>query len=266
MKNELQIFNFKDSAVRIVQKDGNYYWVLKDVCGILKIGNSRMVANRLDADEKADVSITDVSSNGVVQSRSMMVVNESGLYNAIFLSRTPDAKTFRCWVTHEVLPAIRKQGAYAIEAWERTPAYIAPLVRHLEAMEERIRGLEESSAPPMPREEGKAFLDWVAGTGDRHKAAMVEAVEKAVAPPAPAKGYVTSTELAASLGMSVHAFPAALTDKKIIYKKCGYWHLPYKHAHKGYLVPAVAGKSHNQTRWTPAGADYVRGRLGGEGK
>jgi prophage antirepressor-like protein len=113
--NELQVFNFEGAEVRTVMKDGEAWWVLKDVCDVLDIANNRDAASRLDGDEKADVGITDTSSNGVTQNRTVLAINESGLYSMILLSRKPEAKAFKRWITHEVLPSIRKHGVYAME-------------------------------------------------------------------------------------------------------------------------------------------------------
>ena len=105
--NELQIFSYEGNDVRTIQKDGDPLWVLKDICVVLEIGNSRMVADRLDDDEKG-VSIIDTPGG----KQALTVISESGLYNVILLSRKPEAKQFKRWVTHEVLPQIRRHGAY----------------------------------------------------------------------------------------------------------------------------------------------------------
>ena len=110
--SSLQIFKYNDNDVRTVQIDGEPWWVLKDVCDVLEIENSRDVSARLDADEKAAVDLTDTSSNGTTQRRRVTLINESGLYNVIIRSDKPEANAFRRWVTHEVLPSIRKHGAY----------------------------------------------------------------------------------------------------------------------------------------------------------
>lgn len=105
--NELQIFNYNGNEVRTIQKDGEPWWVLKDVCTVLDLGNSRMVFDRLDEDEKG---VNQIDTLGGKQ--NMQIVNESGLYNVILRSDKPEAKPFRKWVTSEVLPSIRKHGAY----------------------------------------------------------------------------------------------------------------------------------------------------------
>lgn len=109
--NKLQVFSYEGKEIRTIQKEGEPWWVLKDVCEVLEIGNSRMVADRLDEDEKG-VSIIDTLGGR----QELTVISESGLYNVILLSRKPEAKQFKRWVTHEVLPQIRQHGAYLTRA------------------------------------------------------------------------------------------------------------------------------------------------------
>lgn len=105
--NEIKIFSYENHNVRTTIKNGEIYWVLKDVCDILGLSNSRKVAERLDDDEKG-VTLSD--THGGVQKTT--VINEPGLYKVIFRSDKPEAKKFMHWVTREVLPSIRKHGAY----------------------------------------------------------------------------------------------------------------------------------------------------------
>ena len=105
--NELQIFNYNDKQVRTVEKDGDVWWVLKDVCDILGLNSPHKVAERLEEDEKGRNLIPTPGGD-----QEMAIINESGLYNVILRSDKPEAKPFRKWVTSEVLPSIRKHGAY----------------------------------------------------------------------------------------------------------------------------------------------------------
>lgn len=98
--------------VRTVMRDGEPWFIAADVCRALEIANPRDALSRLDSDEKADVGLTDTSSNGVTQSRTFNIINEPGLYTLVLGSRKPEAKAFKRWITHEVVPAIRKHGAY----------------------------------------------------------------------------------------------------------------------------------------------------------
>lgn len=109
----LHAFNFDSFSVRTINRDGEIWFVANDVCSALEISNSRMAISRLDDDERSDVSIADTRSKGsATQRREVTVINESGLYSLILTSRKPEAKRFKRWVTHEVLPAIRKTGSY----------------------------------------------------------------------------------------------------------------------------------------------------------
>lgn len=108
MNNELQVFNSSEFGnVRVVQVDGEPWFVAADVCRALEISNSRDAVARLDDDEKG-VGSTDTLGG----KQGMQIINEPGLYTLVLGSRKPEAKAFKRWVTHEVLPAIRKTGSY----------------------------------------------------------------------------------------------------------------------------------------------------------
>ena len=106
--NDLQIFENKDfGKVRTVTLNGAPCFVAADICRALDIANSRDAVKRLDDDERGVVS---TDTLGGVQ--EMTVVNESGLYSLVLGSRKPEAKQFKRWITHEVIPTIRKTGGY----------------------------------------------------------------------------------------------------------------------------------------------------------
>lgn len=106
--SDLQIFNYNSNEVRAIQKDGDPWFVLKDVCQVLSITNHKNIYARLDPDEKG---VRQMDTPGGRQ--EMSIISESGLYNVILRSDKPEAKPFRKWVTAEVLPAIRRHGMYA---------------------------------------------------------------------------------------------------------------------------------------------------------
>ncbi len=132
MQNELQVFSYEGNEVRTVQRYNETWWVLKDVCDVLEIGNSRDVTARLDIDEKG-VDIIDTLGG----KQEITVISESGLYSTILLSRKPEAKKFKRWVTHEVLPAIRKHGAYV------TPAKLEEIMNDPDAWIKVLTALKE---------------------------------------------------------------------------------------------------------------------------
>lgn len=106
--NDVTIFRKNEfGAVRAVTLDGEPWFVAADVCRALGLGNSSDVIKRLDEDERTLVSI-EGASNGL----PMNAVNEPGLYALILGSRKPEAKAFKRWITHEVIPEIRKTGGY----------------------------------------------------------------------------------------------------------------------------------------------------------
>lgn len=113
--NDLQIFrNAQFGQVRIIDQDGEPWFVAKDVCDTLELDNVTEALRGLDEDEKAEFSIAEISSNGVEQGRKRIIINEHGLYSLIFRSRKPEAKAFKRWITHEVIPSIRKTGGYSL--------------------------------------------------------------------------------------------------------------------------------------------------------
>ena len=101
--NEMQVFKYEDNEVRTVEQGGEVWWVLADVCRVLEIQNNRNVARRLDEDEKG-VHLMDTLGGG----QKLTIISESGLYKVILRSDKPEAKKFTRWVTHEVLPSIRR--------------------------------------------------------------------------------------------------------------------------------------------------------------
>lgn len=112
-------FQYDGKAVRVLRgEDGEPWWVAVDVCKALGITNARDALTKLDDDEKKTVGITDglieqgLSDNA--PGTSLNLVNEPGLYRLILTSRKPEAKAFKRWVTHDVLPQIRKTGSYAV--------------------------------------------------------------------------------------------------------------------------------------------------------
>lgn len=113
---ELQSFTYQSSEVRTVQRNGEPWFVLRDVCEVLCIGSPHKVYERLDEDEKGR---SQIPTPGGLQ--EMSVINESGLYAVILRSDKPEAKPFRKWVTTEVLPSIRKNGGYIAQQEALSP-------------------------------------------------------------------------------------------------------------------------------------------------
>lgn len=128
METKMQVFYNEESNVNIrMEEINNQAWfIAKDVCTALELSEVSNTVKRLDDDEKLTRTVF-VSGQG----REMWFINESGLYNLIFQSRKPEARAFRKWVTNEVLPSIRRTGAYGVEQQERKrlpPTEIPPVL------------------------------------------------------------------------------------------------------------------------------------------
>ena len=129
--NEIRAFNSDQfGEVRTVTIDDEPWFVAADVCRALEIGNSRMATERLDDDEKG-VSLIDTPGG----QQELTIINEPGLYSLVLGSRKPEAKAFKRWITHEVIPAIRKHGVYAVDELLNDPdsfiAALAYIAQHL---------------------------------------------------------------------------------------------------------------------------------------
>lgn len=143
MNDNLQTWNYESSEIRTIQKDGEPWWVLADVCKVLDLSNPSKVADRLEPDEKANFELG-------LRGGATNCINESGLYAVILRSDKPQAKPFRKWVTSEVLPAIRKHGAYMTEqTLERaltSPDFLIELATQLKAEQAQRKQLETTVA------------------------------------------------------------------------------------------------------------------------
>ena len=151
--NNLQIFKNEDfGEIRVVEKEGQPWFVAKDVCDILEIQNTTDATKRLDADE-----VTRFNLGGLTGETNL--VNEYGLYSLILGSRKPEAKKFKRWVTHEVLPSIRKNGGYIANQETLTPEQIVAqaLIVANNIIQEKDRLLQEQK----PKVE---FFDTVANS------------------------------------------------------------------------------------------------------
>lgn len=108
--NDVQGFRFNEKRLRVLtDKQGEPWFIAKDACDILELSNVGQALKRLDDDERGSIILDD----GTPGNPNRSVVSESGLYALVLASRKPEAKEFKRWVTHEVLPSIRRHGAYA---------------------------------------------------------------------------------------------------------------------------------------------------------
>ena len=118
MNNEIQKFDFRGTSLRtLTDEAGEPWFVAKDVCDILAHSNVSMALDRLDDDERSKFNLGRQGETNIV--------NEAGLYVLVLGSRKPEAHEFQRWVTHEVLPSIRKHGGYMAGQERMTPEQMA---------------------------------------------------------------------------------------------------------------------------------------------
>ena len=230
--NELQTFNFNNQPVRTVQLNNQPYWVLKDVCDVLELSNPTVVANRLEDDERAKFNLG--------RQGEATVITESGLYAVILRSDKPNAKEFRKWVTSEVLPAIRKHGAYAtpqtIEQMINNPDFTIQLLTELKKERESVNLLAATVKEYEPK---VSYYDKILKN----------------------KSLMNTTVIAQDYGMSASAFNKKLHELRIQHKVGDQWILYVEHQGNGYvhsdpfIFTDKDGNNHitQTTKWTQKG-------------
>ena len=156
-ENQLTSFSHETfGSIRTVTKDGEPWFVAADVCKSLDIGNSRQALTRLDEDEKG-VILTDTLGG----EQQMSIINEPGLYSLVLGSRKPEAKAFKRWITHKVIPQIRKTGAYLSPVIDSDMLF--KMAEAMAAKEKQIKELEQQKALMSPKAD---FYDAVVESPD----------------------------------------------------------------------------------------------------
>lgn len=143
MNNEIQQFDFKGAALRtLTDENGEPWFVAKDVCDILGT-ETRDLHKILESDEITNVDSINIAQNG---GKAPLIISEPGLYRIVMKSRKPEAKEFQRWVTHEVLPSIRKHGAYmtqqTLDKALTSPDFLIQLATKLKEEQEKVKELE----------------------------------------------------------------------------------------------------------------------------
>lgn len=237
--NNIQIFKYENNDVRTVEMNGEPWFVLKDVCGVLGLSNHKVTAQRLDRDEVSQTYLTD----SIGRKQETTVINESGLYSVILRSDKPEAKPFRKWVTSEVLPSIRKNGGYISGQEQLSPEELmakALLVANktLAEREARISELTVQNTIMLPKAE---YFD--------------ELVNR--------NTLTNFRETAKELGISEKAFIRFLIDKKYIFRNQRGKLMPYADRSDGWFeVKECYNEKTNwsgiQTLVTPKGREAFR--------
>ena len=235
-----EIFNFQGQQVRTVTIDGEPYFVGKDTADILGYQNgSRDINRHVDEEDKLKYRF---GTSG--QDREMIIINESGLYALILGSKLPQAKEFKRWVTSEVLPTIRKHGAYLtdskIEEVLLSPDTIINLATQLknERAEKKQLKIELEEARKQT-----SYLDLILQTKDQ----------------------LTTTQIAQDYGMSANKFNQLLKDLRIQRKVNSQWVLYKQYLGKGYIASRTFeyigrdDRCHSKitTVWTQLGRKFL---------
>ena len=217
--NELQIFeNPQFGEIRAVEKDGEPWFVAADVCKALELDDVNKAISRLDSDEGTRIEIPHPQSPD--KTLTVNAVNEPGLYSLVLGSRKPEAKAFKRWITHEVIPSIRKHGAYmtpeTLEAAILNPDIMIKLCTALKDEQDKRKTLEAEN----------------------------EAQKQMIADFQPIKQYVdnilsctrtlTTTQIAADYDMSAKRLNKILHEEGIQRYVNGQWILYKEHMGKGY--------------------------------
>lgn len=244
--NEIKTFTWQPNiTIRTVERDGDPWFVLKDVCEALDIGSPHKVADRLDEDERNQIPLTDALG----RQQPTTIVSEAGLYNVILRSDKPAAQDFRRWVTHEVLPSIRRNGAYmtpeTLEAAILNPDYLLRVVTALKDETDKRKELEAANATltvdlEIARPKAEYFDELV----DRNL-------------------LTNFRETAKQLGVKEKAFVAFLLDHRYIYRDKRGRLMPYAEKNNGLFE--IKETYNEKTQWsgtqtliTPRGRETFR--------
>ena len=243
----LEVFDYQGQQVRTDYKDEAVWFVAADVCRVLDITNPTMAVGRLDDDEKGLSSIETLGGD-----QQMVVVNEAGLYALILTSRKPQAKEFKRWVTHDVLPSIRKHGLYAVDEVLKNPDLLIGALMELKKEREEKKRLELENAVKAQQiaemQPKVSYYDIVLACPD----------------------LVTITQIAKDFGMSAKKLNKILKEKKIQFKQGKTWFLDQKYAEQGYTQSKTYlydEDSHTamHTLWTQKGRLFIYELLKADG-
>lgn len=216
MNTEIQTFNFNNATLRtLTDENGEPWFVSKDVCDILGLENSRKATAELDPDEKNTVTISD----GIPGNPNKTIISEPGLYTLIMRSRKPEAHEFKRWITHEVLPTIRKHGAYmtqqTLDKALTNPDFLIQLATKLKEEQEKVKALEPKA---------KA-LDTFTNVEDK---LLIRDAAKVLSN--------------SGTPISEKQLREWMTNDGWIYRSNGSWHATAKHCTAGHLVMVMSTK------------------------
>lgn len=205
---DLQIFkNDRFGQVRIIPVDGELMFVAKDVCDCLEITKHRDAISRLDPDERGSVKLDTLGGK-----QDIAAINEYGLYSLVLSSRKPEAKEFKRWITHDVIPAIRKTGSYSMVIPQTLPEALRAYANEVEshnATKAIVAQQEQQIAEFKPV---KDYVDKILSS----------------------KSCLTITQIAADYGMSAQELNKILHEAGLQRKVGDQWILYKQHMSKGF--------------------------------
>ena len=205
---DLQIFNNdRFGQIRIVPVDGELMFVAKDVCDCLEITKHRDAISRLDSDERGSVKLDTPGGK-----QDIAAINEYGLYNLVLSSRKPEAKEFKRWITHDVIPQIRKTGTYSMNIPKSLPEALRAYANEVEshnATKAIVAQQEQQIAEFKPV---KDYVDKILSS----------------------KSCLTITQIAADYGMSAQELNKILHEAGLQRKVGDQWILYKQHMAKGF--------------------------------
>ena len=215
--SDIQIFkNNEFGEIRTTLIKGDPYFMLNDVCKILELNNVSQAKKRLNEDGVISNEVIDILG----RKQNANFIDESNLYKVIFQSRKPEAEEFTEWVTNEVLPSIRKHGAYltdnVMDEILSNPDFGIKLLSELK--KER----EEKEQLKLTTTKQQQIIGEL-----KPRADYTDKILKN-------KGLVTITQIAKDYGMSGRAMNDLLHELKVQYKQSGQWLLYRNHQGKGY--------------------------------
>lgn len=235
--NELQIFsNPQFGEIRTTEMNGEPWFMGKDVAEVLGYSNPRKaIIDHVDEEDKTDgVTIRD----SIGREQKPVFINESGLYSLILSSKLPTAKSFKRWVTSEVLPTMRKTGGYIPVTQDMTDMEI--LSRALQISQRTIEERNKQIAELEPKAQ---YLDSILDSDE----------------------LLTTTQIAKDYGMTAYQMNKLLHGLGVEYKQNGQWLLYAQHQNKGYMQsitqPIANGKTKQESRWTQEGKKFIEGVL-----
>lgn len=233
MNTEIQTFNFNTAPLRtLTDKNGDPWFVAKDVCNILEISNPSDALQSLDDDEKTNLGNSYVWSE---PGRRPLIISEPGLYRLVMRSRKPEAKDFQRWVTHEVLPTIRKTGGYIpnVEADSDEDILAKAVLIAQKTIDLKNQQLRAKDAQITELEPKAKALDAFTDVEDR---LLVREAAKVLSN----SGTIISEK-------QLREWMAA---NDWIYKHNGSWHATAKHCMAGHLVMVMSTKYGTKTDGT----------------